>query len=266
MNPSKGYYSLIQYCPDLSRLEAANVGVVLFCPERHFIRARIARSNQRIRKFFGSEDRDWDQLNALKTAVEERLEAEAKRFRTLEDLQNFIGTRGNEIQLTPPRPVKVFDPVQDLELLFERLVEGQTQTKTAEPIVRRLDETFSQKDILPFIRRNVPVTVRAFHQQRTVPYGYQNGRFNLIQPATFQSQPINRACRYAVEGRSLFDHPDEALGELQLVIIGEFAPDQGGDARDVVESILGENKVRLFTITELPRLLDEIRSTGKMLA
>lgn len=265
MNPSKGYYSLIQYCPDLSRLEAANVGVVLFCPEQQFIRARVARSNQRIRKFFGSEERDWDQLNALKTAVEERLEVEAERFRTLEVLQDFINTRGNEIQLTPPRPVKVFNPEQDLELLFERLVGGQAQPRGAAPVAQRLDETFSQQDILPFIRRNVPVTVRAFHQQRTVPYGYRNGRFNLIQPATFQSQPINRACRYAVEGRSLFDHPDEVIGEMQLVVVGEFAPDHG-DAREVVEGILEQNKVRLFTITELPRLLDEIRSTGKILA
>ena len=38
MKPSKGYYSLIQYCPDLGRLEAANVGVLLFCPERGFLK------------------------------------------------------------------------------------------------------------------------------------------------------------------------------------------------------------------------------------
>lgn len=35
----KGYYSIIQYCPDLSRFEAANVGVLLFCPERAFLKA-----------------------------------------------------------------------------------------------------------------------------------------------------------------------------------------------------------------------------------
>ncbi len=33
MNPTRGYYCLIQYSPDPSRLEAANVGVVLFCPK-----------------------------------------------------------------------------------------------------------------------------------------------------------------------------------------------------------------------------------------
>src|SRR5438046_2093048 len=118
MNPVKGYYSLIQYCPDLSRLEAANVGVLLFCPEPHFIDARTASSNQRVRRFFGSDDRDWDRINEAKAAIEDRLKAEGEHFRTLEDLERFIGTRANEIQLTPPRPIKVFNPAQDLEALF----------------------------------------------------------------------------------------------------------------------------------------------------
>ena len=30
---TKGYYSAIQYCPDRSRMEAANVGVMLLCPQ-----------------------------------------------------------------------------------------------------------------------------------------------------------------------------------------------------------------------------------------
>ena len=35
-----GYYSVIQYCPDRSRLEAANVGVLLFVPAGGYLRAR----------------------------------------------------------------------------------------------------------------------------------------------------------------------------------------------------------------------------------
>ena len=42
---NKAYYCLIQYCPDMSRLEAANVGVVLFCPEKGFLAARMSRDN-----------------------------------------------------------------------------------------------------------------------------------------------------------------------------------------------------------------------------
>ena len=41
MNSKRGYYSLIQFCPEPSRAEAVNLGVLLFCPEAGFIgRAR----------------------------------------------------------------------------------------------------------------------------------------------------------------------------------------------------------------------------------
>lgn len=267
MKPIKGYYSLIQYCPDLSRLEAANVGVLLFCPEPHFIRARTTDSVQRIRRFFGSGDRDWDQIRESKRAIEDRLEVEGERFRTLQDLEHFAATRGNEIQLTPPRTVKIFNPEQDLELLFQRLVGGQARRKAVDPVARRLQHSLTQESVAPYIRRNVQVTVPAFHRQLTLPFGYQNGRFNLIKPATFQQArlpgAINRACRFAVEGRSLFEHPDETLGELRLVVVGEFATGQE-EAREVVKGILDDNKVRLFTLAELPELLDEIRTTGKV--
>ena len=269
MNSTKGYYSLIQYCPDLARLEAANVGVLLFCPEPHFIRARTSSSNQRIGRYFGSEDCDWDQINALKAAIEERLEAEGTQFRKLEDLERFIATRGNEIQLTPPRPVKVFNPEQDLEGLFRRLVGGRVRGKTGTPVAERLAEALGQESITTLIQRGIPVAVRAFHRPLTFPFGFQNGRFNLIQPASFRqlapSNAITHACRFAVEGRSLFEHPDERLGNTQLLVVGDFAPTQQ-QAEEVVRDIFNENRVRLFTVAELPRLVEEIRTTAKTLA
>ena len=46
---------------NLHGLFAVNLGVLLFSPEPHFIRARTTDSVQRIRRFFGSADREWDQ-------------------------------------------------------------------------------------------------------------------------------------------------------------------------------------------------------------
>ncbi len=269
MSTSKGYYSVIQYCPDLARLEAANVGVLLFCPAPHFLRARTAASNRRIRQFFGSKDGDWDQINALKAAVEERLEAERERFRTLADLEHFIATRGNEIQLTPARPVKVLNPEQDLDLLFRRLVGGAVRPTTEVTTARRLEESLAEESLAPFIRRDVSVTVRAFHRTLTVPFGYQNGYFTLIQPTNFTqlspSKTIARACRFAVEGRSLFEHPDDQLGKMQMLVVGEFATGQD-EARAVVRDIFEDNDVRLFTLVDLAGLVEEIRRTGKVLS
>jgi hypothetical protein len=36
--PVRGYYSILQFVPDLERSEGANIGVVLFSPERHFLK------------------------------------------------------------------------------------------------------------------------------------------------------------------------------------------------------------------------------------
>ena len=53
MKPQKGYYSLLQFCPDVSRLEAANLGVVLFCPDSNFLEAKTSRSVRRAEKLVG---------------------------------------------------------------------------------------------------------------------------------------------------------------------------------------------------------------------
>jgi hypothetical protein len=73
MQPRTGYYFLIQYCPDHSRQEAANVGVVLFCPEPFYLKARTARGNGRIRRFFRPVDPDWDRINSVNRSIERRL-------------------------------------------------------------------------------------------------------------------------------------------------------------------------------------------------
>jgi len=117
----RGYYSIIQYCPDLSRMEAANIGVVLFCPEPCFLGTRTSPDDQRIRRFFGAEGVDWDHVEFAKQAILSRLSDPAE-FRTIRDLEHFAATRANEIQMTAPRPCKVFEPEAELDQLYEQLV------------------------------------------------------------------------------------------------------------------------------------------------
>ena len=89
----KGFFSLIQFCPDPARLEAANVGVLLFCPELGFLRALTVRDNRRVQRFFGSEGQDWQQLNLFKTAFRQRIELEQTRITSVDELQAFVGGR-----------------------------------------------------------------------------------------------------------------------------------------------------------------------------
>ncbi|MCH8043866.1 MAG: DUF3037 domain-containing protein [Planctomycetes bacterium] len=269
MKPSKGYYCIIQYCPDLSRLESANIGVLIFCPERSFLKARTSTSNERIRKFFGTEDYDSSQISSLKKGIEERLQTEHSRIRTLKDLQRFVSLRANEVQISEPRPMRVCDPEKDLAELFDELVgDRHRQRSAARAFKTQIAERFAEAHLEAKIRQDLTVRVPILNEDMTIPFGFQNGRFNLIRPASFQAQNpadvVDRTCRYAVQGKSLYDHPDSKLGELQLIIVGQFR-EQAPDAQPLVEGILSENKVQLIPSQRLDELIRDIQQTGKIL-
>ena len=99
-----------------------------------------------------------------------------------------------------------------------------------------------------------------------MPFGFQIGRFNLINPVSFRASDsgsaFRTACTYAVEGRSIYEHKDDDLGEMQLVIVGQFRP---SDVKSpaVVRRVFDDIAVKLFKFDEVPQLIEEIRRTGK---
>src|ERR1700743_2405554 len=103
MNQHKSYYSLIQFCPDPSRLEGINLGVLVYSPDHRRLAFRLTESNQRIRKFFGQQD--WNFIDRMRESLRSRLQSE--KFETVADLESFIAKRANVIQLTPVRPLKI---------------------------------------------------------------------------------------------------------------------------------------------------------------
>jgi len=274
MSAARGYYSVIQYCPDLSRLEAANVGVLLFCPERQFIQARVSHDNDRIRRFFSPEKADWAQLNALKDSLVRRLEVEGDNFKTLADLDRFIALQANELQVTAPRPMKVSDPQDDLARLFEDLVGGRARRADLEgsddvaPVGRLIRREFTRERLDPYLRRDVRVTVKATRREITAPFGYLNGRWNLVLPARFEQASLHgvtrAACEMAVEGRSLRKSPDPQLGEIQLVVVGAFRGSTE-ESQDVVRGILADNEVELYPLAQMQQLVEKIRRTARPL-
>ncbi len=205
MNTATGHYSIVQYCPDPSRLEAANVGVVLFCQELHYLGVRTARGDGRIRRFFGSKGLDRERLHSTKLSIQRRLMIDRDQFTTLAALEQFAATRVNAMRLTPFRMmvVPVDAPEAELNRLFDRLVGGRAHGDEA-PRKSALERASSARALAPLVRRNVTVTLPAFDMRVTVPYGLKNGRFNLIQPARFRnlapSAILARAGCFAVEG------------------------------------------------------------------
>ncbi len=100
----KGYYSLVQFCPDDSRLESVNIGLAVFLPDVPRVFIRWARNSKpRIHKVFGSQD--WVFVEQQKQAIDSRLRNN-QDFSTRDSIDRFAETRASAVRLTNARPVK----------------------------------------------------------------------------------------------------------------------------------------------------------------
>ena len=144
---------------------------------------------------------------------------------------------------------------------------GEPAHHTSTKALRHLlSQKFSEPDIEKRILRDIKVRVPILEKEVEIPFGFQNGRFNLITPARFEAlssdQTVATACKYAVEGRSLYEDQNSRFGRLQLVVVGKFRSDDP-DSPGKVRRILKDYSVKLFKTSEVPQLINEIRTTGK---
>jgi hypothetical protein len=264
MKPTRGYYSLIQFCPDASRLEAINVGVVLFCPDTGFLAARTAAGNQRAEKIVERGTLDKAALNSAKRAIEQRLEVDRAAFQNLDDLQRFVATRGNTLKLTDPRPVKVFDPQQDLDSMFDELVGGRARSKARTPMAPELDSVFRRLSDQGRARLDWELNVPVVGRTLRVPYAYRNGAWNLVKPQRFsssESSAINTAMRLALEGDLLQRHSNDEEGARRLIVVSLFRDETGTHSlTNRVAELLGEYHVRTVKSAEIPQFVAQVES------
>lgn len=269
-SPSRGHYSLVQYCPDTSRLEVANIGVVLFCAEESFLQVRMTSNHSRIGQMFGRGKRDLGRLRVIKEGLETKLESGRRDLQGLEQLEHFASLQVNNLQMTKFMPCRIAStPAAELDNLFSQLVQTDSDTNgqldsPAVELKHRMDTMFDQPDLHRLVRRDITVKVPVLQREQEIPYAYQNGRLNLIAPLQFPkrtSSVEDKAARFAVEGKSLYDNPHPEFGDLQMLIVGAFTETKKADV-DTAKRILESNQVRLLTSDELEILANEIRENG----
>jgi len=268
MNPRKGYFSIVQYCPDLARRESVNIGIVLFVPEAEFLESRMVEDNERVRHFFGIHGDDLKRLRLFKKSFASRIHSEGSRITSLDALEKFIHTRGNQIQLTSPAFVKVRDCRESLSQLFDKLVGSGSRGPKREAFNATLVARFEHAGIADRIRRDIPVEVPILNREMKIPFGFQNGSFHLLQPVRFETgkeeSNFRTACKHSTEGKIFQSHVDPNLGPLRYNVIGRF-PSKDDRSIPIVRQVLAESDVRLHLEDELCTLVDEIRATGKRL-
>jgi Protein of unknown function (DUF3037) len=265
---TKGYYSILQYVPNPERAEGVNIGLMLFCPEKNFLKIHTAERNDRARRLLGKRrdsSANLSRLDAFKTAFEERVELEADRIETLEDFRAFVNTRANQLRLTDPRPVKVADPEAELSNLFALLVEEDDPTheptqraKTA--IKRQFNQLLIAHKLDDVVERGFPVELPSLGRQH-YPFAFSNGQPNVIEPETFelsrQREITERACRLVIEGQDL----SKQKKPIKLNVIGSFKAGQDEQIKQV-RRLLKSNQVSLYTVDEMEKLIKVIAKTA----
>jgi hypothetical protein len=261
MTATKGFFSVIQFCPDLDRGECANVGVVLAVPPLGFIDVRLGEDNEGPKQRFGVAAYDDARLTVSKKGLEGRLRHDGKEWNGPDDLQRFARREGNNLLLTTPRVIMVEQASEELDELYQRLVHVDPSQRRPTPRKPDLKTVFEPKlwDI-PLIRDlKVPIPE---YGKMNVPYAYQNGLLNLIRPEGFpidEGSATAKANDLAVKGHLIFRHPGESGKPQKLIVVGGFDASASEDLKRRIDFVLSEHDARLVREDRIDDFIDEVR-------
>lgn len=263
------FYSVIQFCPDAARHEAVNVGVVLFDTKTGYVGVKFTQTLDRIQKFFGKGILDAGRLKVMGESVQLLAKREKELFKSPDSFRTLIERQTNEMRFTQPRKIALGHPQNVLEGVYLRLVEGPQRRTPGNRLESKLRREFDTPEFTRRVRRSVEVTVDHYPQPIRAPFGYQNGVFNLIQPATFQaddaSDLLRRTGGFHLEGELLREttHPD--YGPLGLVVVGQVKGAKRREAEQFISERLAQEEVTFYSIERLGELLDDIRRNAKLI-
>ena len=262
---AKGYYSVIQYCPDRFRAEGVNVGLVLLCLEPHALRVQMTQKFDRVRKLFAISKQDLNSLKIATEAMKSRIASATVDWRTPEELAAFAGSRANDLRLTEPRLAKIADIDTDFERLFSELVDVRTTASLAmespaEVLPPRLSEVFYKLQHERKIWKPGQITVPIFKSKLDIPYAYKNGVVNLIKPQVFSAtkQAETQAAKLAVNGDLIQREPID--GELHKLIIvsTQETIEQAKEIDEHIEPLFKAYGVRLIRPANADAFANEV--------
>lgn len=112
------YYSLIQYCPNLARLEVSNIGVVLYCPSNNFKAVRLSQDERKIKS------KHFDLFQTMADGLRHKLQ----NLKSLDELNNYTSMLVNSFRMTPFMPCSAENnPQNELNKMFDDLVEEEVK-------------------------------------------------------------------------------------------------------------------------------------------
>lgn len=253
-----GLYALVQFSPVPERLEFLNIGLVLLAPALEFVGIRFARGQSRLERAFGRQSKSY--LDALKAAVESRLRGELAKFPDGSSFGEFARRRANDVRISGFLPIMVSNPRSDFDQLFDELV-GEDERPAREPrIRRRLREAFSANKVEQFLERPEEIDLPEYGMKVNVPFGYQNGCYNLIDGMRLSasvSEGLREAGKRSFEGGLIWKHFERGEVCKRLVVVGDFSQ-QSNAFYHAVKEQFDDSNVRLHRLDDMRPLIRDI--------
>jgi hypothetical protein len=266
---AKGFYSLVQYCPNRFRAEAVNIGLVLVCVEPHAVRVRMTDRFDRVRKLFSMEKSDVKDIKFSSDSLRSRIESSVDQFVSAEDLLSFAAARANDLRMTEPRLAKLMDIDQDFDRLYADLVDAENtsggQLKESPTLLPpELNDVFCRLQREHKIWDPKPITVPILRRKLDVPYAFQNGAVNLVSPQVFAGnrRAESNATNLAVTGNLVQKHGID--GERYKLIVVSTVEDekQKKEIDRHIEPLLNEYGVRLIRPSTVAEFAAEVERTA----
>lgn len=254
ISSTRAFYSVVQYVPDDSRSEAANVGAVLYVPSRCWLEVRVSPSLERVRQFFRPGRAELRRIEISLEAFKHRMEIARREFVEETDLAQFAAARADTVRLSPPRLVMVQEPLSDLEALYAELVGDRERAAAHAPVLPpRVAEAFGRLEAQQKAWRPGRITLPTTHRPFEVPIAFENGRVNYVRPESLApgGRLDDRMARLGFSGQLIFRHLiDDKPG--QLVVLSADP-----DADEATENRFAE-ALREFDVRFVPHeLADE---------
>jgi hypothetical protein len=267
---ARGFYSVVQYCPDRFRAEAVNVGVVLLCVDPHAVRVRITDNYDRVRRLFHISKPELKNLRLTTHGMCGRIEKSTDELRTPEKFATFAASRANDLRLTEPRLAKLDDIEADFERLFSQLVEHHSTAELAlasptEVLPPKLSEVFYRLQQSQKIWQPGSITVPVYKRKIDIPYAYKNGVVNLIKPHGFADgkRAETQAATLAVNGQLIEKHLIDGEKHKLIVVSTQENPKQAKEISDHVAPMFKELGVRLVRPQDADCFAREVEASAR---
>lgn len=249
-----GFYSLIQFCPDATRAEGVNVGVVVGALGASPC-IKLAGQNEQVKKRFGKDSFDEVRLEVEKRGLARRL-AELS-LQEMSELARFISLEAGRLVVLEPRPLMVTSTAEDAERLFVRLVDDPAPVRRSRGKAPKLDRFFEPLVSEKLVQRSVTVDIPLMGKSLHTDYAYRNGRQNFIKAHAFSADldsAFASVSDIGSKGLLLAKHPGEL--ESRLILVSDI---EDTNSRTLIEAMLKDHQVRSVDIRDIDELVDEVR-------